>query len=151
MPRPVIAVGVALLVGCSMPDGRSLKAREIAEARAVFEENLDAIRRRDVEAYLAGYLPTADLVYLGPEGLSRGFEPFAAARRMEPAFPDSLEAGTPELTWIAPGVVHVAYPFAARQGAVAGAGWSERLLVRTQAGWRIAVTTVIPVVGDQAQ
>lgn len=144
-----VAAAAALLglaaAGCVAPNAASLKEREVAEARQVFEDNLDAIRRRDVEAYLAGYLPTGDFVYLGPEGISRGFAGFAAARRAEPGFPDSLAAGAPELTWIAPGVVHVAYPFAARQGAVTGAGWSERILVRTQAGWRIAVTSVIPV------
>jgi hypothetical protein len=139
---------VMLGLGCMAPTSSSLKEREIAEAREVFEEHLEAIRRRDVEAYLAGYLPTEDLVYVGPEGVSRGFARFAAARRESPEFPDSLAAGPPELTWIAPGVVHVAYPFAAQQGAVTGTGWSERVLVRTQAGWRIVVTSVIPTATD---
>jgi hypothetical protein len=30
---------------------------------------------------------------------------------------------------------------------VTGAGWSERVLVRTRDGWKIAVTTVIPADG----
>ncbi|MDH4045208.1 MAG: hypothetical protein OEW06_12175 [Gemmatimonadota bacterium] len=130
------------------PAADSLKEREVREARRAFEANLEAIRARDLEAYLAGYLDSPDFVYLGPDGVARGFAPFAAARRAEAAFPDSLAAGTPELTWLAPGVVHVAYPFAARQGTVTGVGWSERVLVRTTVGWRIAVTSVIPGVGD---
>jgi hypothetical protein len=134
---------LAVALSCA-PRVDGLKQREVDEARLVFEANLAAIRARDLEGYLATYLDSPDFVYLGPEGLSRGFAPFAAARRAAGDFPDSLVAGPAEFTWIAPGVVHVAYPFAAVQGDVTGAGWSERVLVRTRTGWRISVTTVIP-------
>jgi hypothetical protein len=136
----------AVVLSCA-PRVNGLKQREVAEARLVFEANLAAIRARDLEGYLATYLDSPDFVYLGPEGLSRGFAPFAAARRAAADFPDSLVAGPAEFTWIAPGVVHVAYPFAAVQGDVTGAGWSERVLVRTRTGWRISVTTVVPGYG----
>jgi hypothetical protein len=147
--RPALLPLLPLLpfLSCTTPSVASLKQREIAEARVVFEANLAAIRSRDVDAYLATYLDSPDFVYLGPEGVSRGSAPFVAARRAAPDFPDSLVAGAPELTWLAPGVVHVAYPYAAIQGDVTGAGWSERMLVRTRVGWRIAVTTVIPADG----
>ena len=145
---PLLPLFSVCLFACMAPAADSLKEREVREARRAFEANLEAIRARDLEAYLAGYLDSPDFVYLGPDGVARGFAPFAAARRAEAAFPDSLAAGTPELTWLAPGVVHVAYPFAARQGTVTGVGWSERVLVRTTVGWRIAVTSVIPGVGD---
>jgi len=135
------------LLACVAPNADSLKEREVAEARVVFEANLAAIRSRDVDGYLATYLDSPDFVYLGPEGVSRGFTPFANARRAALDFPDSLVAGAPELTWVAPGVVHIAYPFAAIQGDVTGAGWSERVLVRTRVGWKIAVTSVIPANG----
>jgi hypothetical protein len=121
-----------------------VRQRDLADARAAFVANLDAIRRRDVEVYLAGYLASPDFVFIGPGGVSRGFEPFAAARRARPDFPDSLAAGEPELAWLGPGVVYLAYPYAARQHTVVGAGWSERVLVKTADGWRIAVTGVIP-------
>lgn len=136
-----------LLASCLSPRTDTLKEREISEARVVFEANLAAIHDRNLEAYLATYLDAPDFVYLGPDGVSRGFAPFAAARRAAGDFPDSLVAGEPELTWIAPGVVHVAYPYAAVQGDVTGAGWSERVLVRTRLGWKISVTTVIPADG----
>jgi hypothetical protein len=125
----------------------TLKEREINEARVVFDANLAAIHARDLEAYLATYLDSPDFVYLGPEGVTRGFAPFAAARRAAPGFPDTLVAGASELTWIAPGVVHAAYPYAAVQGNVTGTGWSERVLVRTRLGWKISVTSVIPANG----
>jgi ketosteroid isomerase-like protein len=138
---------VVFAVGCTGRGVDRLKARELAEVREAFAANLAAIRARDLDAYLAGYLDSPEFVYLGPQGVAKGFASFAATRRARLDFPDSLEAGTPELTWVAPGVVHAAYPFAARQGAVSGAGWSERVFVRTADGWKIAVTSVIPV-GD---
>jgi len=143
---PLFSVSLSLLTGCA-PRIDSLKEREISEARLVFEANLAAIHERNLEAYLATYLDSPDFVYLGPEGVSRGFAPFAAARRALPGFPDTLVAGAPEFTWIGPGVVHVAYPYAAVQGNVTGTGWSERVLVRTRLGWRISVTSVIPANG----
>jgi hypothetical protein len=121
-----------------------LKERELAEARQAFDASLAAIQRRDLEAYLAAYLDSPDFAYIGPEGMQRGFDRFTAARRADPAFPDSLAAGEPELVWIAPGVVYAAYPFAARQGDAVGRGWSERILVKSRQGWKIAVTSVIP-------
>jgi ketosteroid isomerase-like protein len=148
--RFLALLSTAALLGCLPGNVERLREREVAEARAAFEANLAAIRSRDLDAYLAGYLDSPDFVYLGPAGVARGFAAFAAARRAQVDFPDSLVAGTPELTWVAPGVVHVAYPFAARQGVVTGAGWSERVFVRTADGWRIAVTSVIPTTGDDA-
>jgi hypothetical protein len=139
------------LGGCLGRDVERLRQRELREVRVAFEANLAAIRERDLETYLAGYLDSPAFVYLGPAGLARGFAPFAAARRAAADFPDSLAAGTPEVTWVAPGVVHVAYPFAARQGPVTGTGWSERVFVRTAGGWKIAVTSVIPVRGGEGR
>jgi hypothetical protein len=133
-----------LLASCTAQRLDALREREVAEARSAFEENLAAIRRRDLEAYLAGYLTSPDFLFIGPAGVERGFGPFAAARRADPQFPDSLVAGEMQLTWLAPGVVHVAYPYVARQGAAAGRGWSERVFVKTPDGWKIAVTGVIP-------
>jgi hypothetical protein len=133
-----------VLFSCSAQRLDALRARDLAEARAAFEENLAAIRRRDIEAYLSGYLSSPEFLFIGPDGIERGFEPFAAARRGPAGFPDSLVAGEPEFTWLAPGVVHAVYPYAARQGRVAGRGWSERVLVKTSEGWKIAVTGVIP-------
>jgi len=148
---PLLPLFSLLCLGCVARDVDSLRQRELGEVRVAFEANLAAIRDRNLEAYLAGYLNSPDFVYLGPAGVARGFAAFAAARRAEVDFPDSLAAGTPELTWVAPGVVHVAYPFAARQGTVTGTGWSERVFVRTAEGWRIAVTSVIPATDDHGR
>jgi hypothetical protein len=140
--------------GCTGQRLERLRQRELTEARAAFDANLAAIRQRAMERYLASYLVSPDFAYVGPEGVQRGFDRFAAVRRADPAFPDSLAAGEPELVWIAPGVVYAVYPFAARQGDSLGRGWSERVFVKSRQGWRIAVTSVIPVeptVGDSAR
>jgi ketosteroid isomerase-like protein len=136
-----------LLGGCTGYRLEALKQRELAEVRVAFDANLAAIQRRDVERYLATYLDSPDFAYVGPGGMQRGFAPFAAARRADPAFPDSLAAGEAELVWLAPGVVYAVYPFAARQGDSAGRGWSERVFVKSGRGWKIAVTSVIPEAG----
>lgn len=140
-PLPLLPL---LVASCLSPRVDALRDRELVEARTAFEQNLAAIRRGDVDGYLSGYLSSADFVFLGPDGVERGFAPFAAARRSDPQFPDSLASGAPQLTWLAPGVVHVAYPYVAQQGTVAGKGWSERVFVKTPDGWKIAVTGVIP-------
>lgn len=142
--RRAAVLSLGLVVSCTGPRLDALRQRELTEVRAAFEQNLAAIRGRDVEGYLAGYLNSTEFVFMGPEGVSRGFGPFAQARRADLTFPDSLVAGEPELTWLAPGVVHVAYPYVAVQGGVAGNGWSERVFLKTPEGWRIAVTGVIP-------
>jgi ketosteroid isomerase-like protein len=141
---PLLPLMPLLAGACAGQRLDALRERELAEVRTAFEENLAAIRRRDVEGYLSGYLMSADFLFLGPDGVERGFAPFAEAWRANPQFPDSLASGAPQLSWLAPGVVHVAYPYVARQGTVAGSGWSERVFVKTPDGWKIAVTGVIP-------
>jgi hypothetical protein len=136
---------VPLLVGaCTAPRLDAVRQREVAEVRSAFDQHLATIRRADLEGYLAGYLTSPDFLFIGPDGVERGFGPFASARRANPQFPDSLVTGDPQLTWLSPGVVHVAYPYVAQQGREAGTGWSERVFVKTPDGWRIAVTGVIP-------
>ena len=76
--RPVLLVLLVCLPG---PAGRAVASEpatagfstfgsgdDVAAARRVFEENLDAIRRRDRDAYLATYLNAESLARTGPEG-----------------------------------------------------------------------------------
>jgi hypothetical protein len=144
---PILPLLPLLLSGCAGHRLDELRQHELAEARQAFDANLEAIRQRDVEGYLATYLDSRDFTYVGPEGTHQGFREFAAARRASPDFPDSLAAGAPRLTWLAPGVVYAVYPYAARQGAQIGRGWSERVFVKSGRGWKIAVTSVIPETG----
>jgi imidazolonepropionase-like amidohydrolase len=112
---------------------------EVAAARAVFERNLDAIRRRDRETYLATYLEAETLARTGPEGPVLGFASHAAAAGE--GWPDVFEGRDLELVPVVPGVVYGTYRYRVRYGADEQAGLSERLFVSSASGWKIAVTS----------
>ncbi|HUP46536.1 MAG TPA: amidohydrolase family protein [Thermoanaerobaculia bacterium] len=114
---------------------------DLAAARSLFEENIAAIRERDRAKYLSLYLDDARLIRTGPSGFSTGFEDFAA--QAGEGWPDMLEANDMRLTPVQPGVVYGTYRYRVRYGAEEHAGISERLFVRTAAGWKIALTGAI--------
>lgn len=143
LPALTLAAGLAL-AACGGPDLDAIRADDLAGAQAAFLENIAAINARDTERYLAGYLSTEQFVALSPDGLVQGFGPLATARRASAAWPDTLIAGRPHLTWVAPGVVWGAYQYVAVQGGESAEGWSERVFVKTPEGWKIAITGVIP-------
>jgi len=113
--------------------------RDTIEARALFEENIDAIHKRDRARYLATYLQTSTLARNGPAGLDLGFENWSA--RNSSQWPDTLVATNLRVVPISPGVVYGTYCYSVTQKDTTSSGVSERLFVRTPAGWQIAVTT----------
>jgi len=115
------------------------EAADVAAARRLFEANLDAIRRRDRDAYLACYFPSARLVRTGPEGMTLGYESFAKQAGDE--WPDLYEAQDLEVVPVRAGLVYGTYRYRVRYGTQERAGLSERFFVKTGDGWRIAVTT----------
>ena len=116
---------------------------DLAAARTLFEANLDAIRQRDREAYLACYLESERLVRNGPTGIALGYEGLAAASGN--GWPDLFEAQDLRLTPIRPGLVYGSYRYRVRYGNREAAGLSERLFLETDEGWRIALTTAFPL------
>jgi hypothetical protein len=112
---------------------------DTAAARRLFEENIDAIHKRDRDRYLATYLHTANLARNGPAGLELGYESWSARR--DSTWPDTLVAKNLRVIPIAPGVVYGAYCYTVTQKDTTSSGVSERVFVRTPEGWRIAVTT----------
>ena len=145
---PSRAIGF-LLFGL-LCDPSSLRAthRESAEdlvaARRLFEANLDAIRRRDREAYLRCYLASETLARTGPEGPKIGFESLSKETSESAGWPDFFEGVDLQLVPVHPGLVYGTYRFRVRYGEEEQAGLSERLFVKTREGWRIAVTTAFP-------
>jgi imidazolonepropionase-like amidohydrolase len=123
------------------PDAKRV-ASDLAAARHVFESNLDAIRRRDRDAYLACYLPSPGLARTGPTGFELGYDSLAAAAGS--GWPDHFEALDLRLTPIEPGLVYGTYRYRVRYGADEQMGISERLFRETERGWKIAVTTAFP-------
>jgi ketosteroid isomerase-like protein len=114
-------------------------ASDTVEARRVFEENIDAIHKRDRARYLATYLHTEGLARNGPAGLELGYEGWSARR--DSTWPDTLIARNLRVHPIAAGVVYGTYCYTVTQKDTTSSGVSERVFVKTPEGWRIAVTT----------
>ncbi len=121
------------------PAARSARD-DLAAARSLFEANLDAIRRRDRDAYLATYLNAETLARTGPAGPSLGYQAHAA-QAGDDSWPDVFEALDLRLVPIRPGVVYGTYRYRVRYGADEQSGLSERVFLETGDGWRIAVTS----------
>jgi hypothetical protein len=114
-------------------------ASDTVAARRLFEENIDAIHKRDRARYLATYLHTNALGRNGPAGLELGYEDWSARR--DSTWPDTLVARNLRVLPIASGVVYGTYCYTVTQKDTTSSGVSERIFVKTPEGWRIAVTT----------
>ena len=112
---------------------------DTVEARRVFEENIDAIHKRDRARYLATYLHNSNLARNGPAGLELGYDGWSARR--DSTWPDTLVARNLRVLPVAPGVVYGTYCYTVTQRDTTSSGVSERIFVKTPQGWRIAVTT----------
>ena len=147
-------VAVLVTIGCApvaVNPGSSLSAAaDTVEARRLFEVNIDAIHKRDRARYLATYLHTSSLGRNGPGGLELGYQNWSARR--DSTWPDTLIAKNLRVLPIAPGVVYGTYCYTVTQKDTTSSGVSERIFVKTPAGWRIAVTTAFGLpVGAPAQ
>src|SRR3954469_14108337 len=102
---------VAVSACTPAPANTGLLTRSIAsdtvEARRLFEENIDAIHKRDRSRYLATYLHTETLARNGPAGLELGYQNWSARR--ESTWPDTLVARNLRVLPVAPGVVYGTY------------------------------------------
>lgn len=125
-------------VATPVPQASSIAA-DSAEALALFRENIDAIHKRDRPRYIATYLQSPRLARNGPDGLELGFENWPA--RTSTSWPDTLMARDLTVVPLTPGVVYGTYRYDVRYGDSVSTGVSERVFVKTPAGWRIAVTT----------
>lgn len=114
---------------------------DLRAARAVFEENIAAIRNKDRDRYVSLYLNSDKLIRLGPAGFTLGYEEFA--KGAGGSWPDTIEATDMRLTPLRPGVVYGTYRYRVRYGANEIAGISERVFVETPQGWKIALTGAI--------
>ncbi|HEX3529236.1 MAG TPA: amidohydrolase family protein [Thermoanaerobaculia bacterium] len=147
MKRPVVFL-VFLLLAVSLavaspavadPVKKPAGSPDVEAARALFAANLQAIRDKNVDAYLACYLDSDSLVRTGPDGPKLGFKDLAANAGQ--GWPDHIEADDIHLTPVRPGLVYGTYRYRVRYGAREDAGLSERFFVQTPKGWKIAVST----------
>lgn len=102
------------------------------EARRLFEENIDAIHKRDRARYLATYLHSTSLGRNGPGGLELGYENWSARR--DSTWPDTLIARNLRVLPIAPGVVYGTYCYTVTQRDTTTSGVSERNLRKDPRG-----------------
>jgi len=133
------ALGCAPATANNGPSSSVSSPSDTVEARRVFEENIDAIHKRDRARYLATYLHTSALGRNGPAGLELGYEGWSARR--DSTWPDTLVARNLRVLPIATGVVYGTYCYTVTQKDTTSSGVSERIFVKTPEGWRIAVTT----------
>src|SRR2546427_8705632 len=157
------AMLVLLVIACLAPRAAALAANRVATgtasgdleaARALFETNLDAIRRRDRDAYVACYLHADTLARTGPDGPQWGYD--SLAKETGSDWPDLFEGLGLTLIPIRPGLVYGTYRYRVRYGEKEDSGISERFFVKTDAGktgggaaagvktdagWKIAVST----------
>src|SRR5439155_918408 len=107
-----------------------------------FRANIAAIHARDRAAYLSRYLHTPALARVGPDGLRQGYDDFA--RGTGAGWPDTLVATHLRIVPVSPDVAYGVYRYRVVDSSGSARGVSERVFVRTPAGWRVAVTTAFP-------
>lgn len=126
-------------VSANTASSSSSSTSDSVEALRLFEQNIDAIHKRDRGRYLATYLHSNTLARNGPSGLDLGYDNWSARR--DSTWPDTLIARNLRVLPIRPGVVYGTYCYTVTQKDTTSSGVSERVFVKTPDGWRIAVTT----------
>ncbi len=151
----VIVAVVALIAGCANQSPPAMSPAlsapsDTIEARRLFEENIDAIHKRDRARYLATYSQSPTLARNGPGGLQLGYADWSARR--DTTWPDTLVAENLRVVPITRGVVYGTYCYRVTQTGVTTSGVSERVFIKTLTGWKIAVTTAFGLpAGEPAQ
>jgi hypothetical protein len=142
--RFIAALMLAAIAACARQSSTAMSPAvsdpaDTIEARRLFEENIDAIHKRDRARYLATYIHAPTLARNGPDGLQLGYEGWSARR--DSTWPDTLVAERMKVVPITKGVVYGTYCYRVTQNKVTTSGVSERLFIKTLTGWKIAVTT----------
>jgi imidazolonepropionase-like amidohydrolase len=141
MRHSCLALTLAFLGAAPWLGAADDAAGDLRSARSLFEKNIDAIRRRDREAYLACYRRSDHLARGGPTGFVTGFEEFVKAAGER--WPDVIDASDLHLVPVQAGVVYGTYRYRVRYGKEEHTGISERLFTKTPEGWKVVVTGAI--------
>lgn len=150
-PSQLLLLTTLLLVqGCAhvQTPNEPQASREADEqaALALFERNIEAIQRKDREAYLACYRQDEGLVRAGPEGPKLGYAELADGTSPSGSdeWPSSLIADQLQVHWLRPGVVYGSYAYTVTIAGETSKGISERVFLERDGRWAIAVTTAFP-------
>lgn len=142
-------LALLILVACAPeatpPPAPSLahdREGDLAAARALFMRNIEAIQKKDREAYLACYRSDEALVRSGPGGPKLGFAELAAGTSSTTkGWPESLEASDVQVHWLGPGSVYGTYRYRVVFDGAASEGLSERVFAHRDGRWQIVVST----------
>ncbi|NIP57769.1 MAG: amidohydrolase family protein, partial [Gemmatimonadetes bacterium] len=137
-----ILLAAALLGAAVSTPVRAQSPADSAAALEAFRGNIAAIHRRDRARYLSHYLRSDRLVRAGPAGLRLGYA--GLEESAGESWPDTLVASHFSLTPVSEDVAYGAYRYRVVQDGGEQRGVSERVLVRTAEGWKVAVTTAFP-------
>jgi imidazolonepropionase-like amidohydrolase len=143
MAHRIARLHPAAIVGLLATGAAPLPAQETP--LEAFRANIAAIHARDRAAYLSSYVQTPAFARVGPAGLIRGYDRFA--RAAGESWPDTLVATHMEMVPITPDVAYGAYRYRVVTDGASDRGVSERVLVRTEDGWKVAVTTAFSTPG----
>jgi len=138
-PSVLLGLGLLLHGGAALAG----EPEDLAQARALFERNIQAIQDRDTAAYLACYRADDRLVRVGATGMAMGFAELEEGTPPPGSdeWPEALVARDLQVRWLGPGLVFGTYRYRVNFDGAWSEGISERLFMATDAGWRIAVTT----------
>ncbi|MEL6544553.1 MAG: nuclear transport factor 2 family protein, partial [Myxococcota bacterium] len=125
--------------------------QDLQAARALFERNIRAIQEKSKADYLDCYWPEPSLVRVGVAGPALGFNELAESTSEDPSeWPISLEAHDLDLHRVAPGVVYGIYRYVVvYPDKPPATGWSERVFVKRNNRWWIAVTTAFDTLPEE--
>jgi hypothetical protein len=112
----------------------SFDASDTIEARRLFEENIDAIHKRDRERYLATYIHAPTLARNGRPDCSLGS---MTGRETRHDVADTLVAERMKVVPLAKGVVYGTYCYRVTQNKITTSGVSERVFIKTLTGGRL--------------
>ena len=144
IPKLGLTAAAAAILVAADPARAQSPAADSLEALTVFRENIDAIHKRDHGRYLKTYLQTDQLTRGGLRGVERGWLSWTARTETNPAWPDTLIATEMRVAPLSPGVVYGVYRYRGVNKGIPAIGVSERIFVKTTAGWRIAFTASYP-------
>ncbi len=149
--RAAVTLSLVLFAACAKPppapDAGPLppavdREGDLAAARALFERNLEAIQKKDRDAYLGCYRADDALVRAGPAGPRLGFADLASGTSSTAAgWPEFLAASDLQVHWLAPGWVYGSYRYRVVFDGAASEGLSERIFARRNGQWEIVVST----------
>src|SRR6476620_337869 len=123
--RPLRFLPAVFLAACASQSPIAMSpapsdASDTVEARRLFEENIDAIHKRDRARYLATYIHSPTLGRNGPGGLQLGYEDWSARR--DSTWPDTLVAERLPGVPVTSGVVYGTYCYTVTQNKVTTSG-----------------------------